>query len=178
MAFLLLIINVNYRWHNVCIKRKTDLESFTAMRLNLNRNLVSQAGFTLIEVMIVIAIVGILAAIATTSYHTQIRKSQLTTVYQELNYFRQPYQILMSEGAGVTDFSPNGLNLPEQTKYCQFEVTQPNVNGITVDAVKCTIQNLSYLQGQSLSLDRANDGSWQCRPSTGIPIAYLPKACQ
>lgn len=148
------------------------------MYLNSNRHVISQSGFTLIEVMIVIAIVGILAAIATVSYHTQIRKSQLTTVYQELNYFRQPYQILMSEGAGVTDFSPNGLNLPEQTKYCQFEVTEPNVNGITTDAVKCTIQNLSYLRGQSLSLDRAADGSWECRPSMGLPKSYLPEACQ
>ena len=148
------------------------------MHLNSNRHVLSQSGFTLIEVMIVIAIVGILAAIATVSYHTQIRKSQLTTIYQELNYFRQPYQILMSEGAGVKDFSPNGLNLPEQTKYCQFEVTEPNVNGITTDAVKCTIQNLSYLQGQSLSLDRANDGSWQCRPSAGISKSFLPQACQ
>lgn len=148
------------------------------MHLNSNRHVVSQSGFTLIEVMIVIAIVGILAAIATVSYHTQIRKSQLMTVYQELNYFRQPYQILISEGAGVTDFSPNGLNLPEQTKYCQFEVNEPNVNGITTDAVKCTIQNLSYLQGQSLSLDRAADGSWECRPSMVIPKSYLPEACQ
>lgn len=149
-----------------------------AMHLNSNRHVVSQSGFTLIEVMIVIAIVGILAAIATVSYHTQIRKSQLTTVYQELNYFRQPYQILMSEGAGVTDFSPNGLNIPAQTKYCQFEVTEPNTNKMTTDAVKCTIQNLSYIQGQSLSLDRAADGSWQCRPSAGISKSYLPQACQ
>ena len=148
------------------------------MRINLNRHPVTQSGFTLIELMVVIAIVGILAAIATISYHTQIRQSHLTTIYQELNHFRQPYQILISEGAGVTDFSPNGLNLPEQTKYCQFEVTEPNVNGITADAVKCTIQNLSYIQGQSLSLERAADGSWQCRSSMGIPKSYLPKACQ
>lgn len=148
------------------------------MRINLNRHPVTQSGFTLIELMIVIAIVGILAAIATVSYHTQIRQSHLTTIYQELNHFRQPYQILISEGAGVTDFSPNGLNIPEQTKYCQFEVNKPIVNRITTDAVKCTIQNLSYMQGQSLSLDRTTNGSWQCRASTGIPKAYLPKACQ
>ena len=78
----------------------------------------------------------------------------------------------------MTEVSPNGLNIPKQTKYCQFEVTEPNVNAITADAVKCTIQNLSYIQDQTLSLDRTADGSWQCRPSTGIPKSYLPPACQ
>lgn len=147
------------------------------MTLSANKPPLSQSGFTLIELMIVIAIIGILAVIATVSYQTQIRKTQLMTIYQEINQFRMPYQILINEGEGVTDFSPNGLNIPEQTQYCQFEVTEPNVNGITADAVTCTIQNLSYMQGQSLILDRAVDGSWQCRPSAGIPKAYLPKAC-
>lgn len=137
-----------------------------------------QEGFTLIELMIVVAIVGILAAIATGTYYKQIRQSQLITIYQELNYFRQPYQILMSEGIKGMDFSPHSLNMPEQTRYCQFKVSKPAVTGMTIDAVKCTVQNLSYMQGQSLSLDRTADGSWQCRPSAGIPKSYLPKDCQ
>lgn len=165
-------------WHDEGINRRKHLGLIVVMRSTLNRPIVTHSGFTLIELTIVLAIIGILAAIATVSYHIQIRQSHLTTIYQELNNFRQPYQILISEGAGVTDFSPNGLNLPEQTKYCQFEVTESNVNGITTDAVKCTIQNLSYMQDQSLSLDRATNGLWQCRPSSGIPKSYLPKACQ
>ena len=118
------------------------------MRLKLNRNLGYQTGFTLLELMIVITIVGILAAIATVNYYIQIRKSQLTIIYQELNYFRQPYQILMDDGAGVTGFSPNGLNMPVQTKYCQLSVNAPNINSTTLNAVTCNIQGLSYLQDQ------------------------------
>ena len=138
----------------------------------------SQYGFILIEIMIVIAIIGILAAIAGVSYQTQVRQTQLITLYQEINYFRLPYQILMDEGAGVTDFSPSGLNIPEQTKYCQFTVNAPAKSGMTANAVKCTIKNLPYAQGETISLDRAVDGSWQCRASAGIPIAYLPQACR
>ena len=137
-----------------------------------------QSGFTLIELMIVIAIIGILAAIAGVSYQTQVRQTQLATLYQEMNHFRLPYQILMDDGAGVTDFSPSGLNIPEQTKYCQFTVTAPAKSGMTTDAVKCTIQNLPYAQGETISLDRAADGSWQCRASTGISKTYLPQACR
>ena len=138
----------------------------------------SQSGFTLIELMMITAIIGILAAIATVTYQKKIRQTQLITIYQESNQYRTPYQILVDEGAGVTGFSPSGLNMPAQTKYCQFSVTAPALSGVTTDAVKCTIQNLPYLQEQSLSLDRNADGTWQCRASVDIPEAYLPQACQ
>lgn len=137
-----------------------------------------QSGFTLIELMVVVAIIGILASIATFSYRKKIIQTQLITIYQESSQYRMPYQILIDEGAGVTGFSPNGLNMPIQTKYCHFSVTAPASIGVTTDAVKCTIQNLPYLQGQSLSLDRTTDGNWQCRASAGISIAYLPDICR
>lgn len=148
------------------------------MPIILNRYTTTQGGFTLIELMIVTAVIGILASIATVGYQTQVRKTQLVTIYQELNYFRMPYQIMMDDGAGVTAFSPNGLNIPAQTEYCQFSVTPPDVNGAALRAVNCKIKNLNYLQNQHISLDRAADGSWQCKASSGIIKAYLPKACR
>jgi|26BtaG_2_1085354.scaffolds.fasta_scaffold00903_2 type IV pilus assembly protein PilA len=144
-------------------------------RLSLSNN---EVGYTLIEIMIVVLIIGIVSAIAITSYQTQVRRTQLTAIYQEINLFPLPYQIMIDGGEGVTGFSPSGLNIPTQTDYCQFSVTAPAVNGVTTDAVKCTIQNLAYIQGQSLSLDRTADGSWECRASVGISTAYLPNGCR
>lgn len=138
----------------------------------------SQSGFTLIELMVVIAIIGILAAIATVSYQTQVRQSQLTSIYHELNQFRLPYQILIDQGAGVTGYSPTGMNLLAQTNYCQFNITQPSTGAKTNNAVICQIQNLNYVQGETLSLDRNADGTWQCRASAGISTRYLPDGCK
>ncbi|KAA0938907.1 pilin [Psychrobacter sp. ANT_H59] len=138
----------------------------------------NQSGFTLIEIMMVIAIIGILAAIVTASYQNYIRQTQVMLIYQEINHFRMPYQILIDEGAGVTEFSPSGLNMPAQTQYCQFSVTPPNANAATPNAVQCQIQNLSYLSNQTLTLDRNNDSNWTCRASVGIATAYLPQACR
>ncbi len=148
------------------------------MLLISNYRIQLQTGFTLIEMTIAIAIVGILASIATTNYQVQVRKTQLITIYQELNHFSMPYQILVDEGSGVTDFSPNGLNMPVQSQYCQFSVTPPNINSATPNAIRCQIQNLNYLKNQHLSLDRELDGSWRCQASAGISNSYLPQACQ
>ena len=148
------------------------------MLLISNHSRSSQSGFTLIEIMIVIAIVAVLTAIATASYQTYIRKTQITMIYQEINNFRMPYQILVNEGAGVRSFDPDGLNMSSQTQYCQFSVIAPNVDLTTPNAIKCQIQNISYLDNQTLALDRATNGSWSCRASEGIPVAYLPVACR
>lgn len=145
---------------------------------HLKCNLSTQSGFTLIEIMMVVAIIGILSAIATVSYQTQVRKTQVMTIYKEVNHFRLPYQILMNDGAGVTGFSPSGLNMPAQTKYCQFTVVAPIADSATSKAITCSIQNLFYLQGQTLSLDYLADGKWQCKASAGIKATYLPQACR
>ena len=78
----------------------------------------------------------------------------------------------------MTEFSPKGLNIPAQTQYCHFSVTAPSTTGLAPNAIQCQIQNLNYLSNQTLSLNRAADGSWKCRASVGIARAYLPPACQ
>lgn len=173
-------------WHTLCTLTVRSITDPNAMKprppavqnCHTSCCITTQSGYTLIELMIAVAIISILAATAVISYQTQVRKTQVMTVYQESNQYRMPYQILIDEGAGVTEFSPSGLNMPAQTKYCQFTVAAPIADSTTPNALICNIRNLSYIQGQSLSLDRAVDGSWQCRPSTGIPKSYLPQACQ
>lgn len=137
-----------------------------------------QSGFTLIEMMMVMTIIGILAAIGVVSYQTQVRKTNLMTIYQEINQFRLPYQTLIGDGAGVTNFSPSGLNMPESSKHCIFSVTAPTTDQNTVNAVVCDIQNLSYLDAQSVSLTFNANSHWHCVASSGITKAYLPEACR
>lgn len=148
------------------------------MQPNPNYYPISQSGFTLIELMIVIAVIGILASIATASYQTRVRQSQLISIYKEMSYFRLPYQILTSEGAGVISYSPSGLNMPAQTEFCNFSVATPIPNSATPNAVVCQIRNLNYLNNQSLTLDYNADGSWHCRASSDILNKYLPIECR
>ena len=48
----------------------------------------TQSGFTLVELMIVVAIIGILAAVAIPQYQIYIGKTQATRVINELGQLR------------------------------------------------------------------------------------------
>lgn len=150
----------------------------TVQNCHRQNYIADQSGYTLIELIISLAIIGILAATAVVSYQTHVRKTQVMTIYNEINYFRLPYQLLIDEGTGDTDFSPSGLNMSVQTKYCQFSVNTPNLGTSTPNAIVCHVQNLNYLTSQTVSLNLNADGSWSCQASSGINREYLPEACK
>jgi len=58
----------------------------------------AQKGFTLIELMIVVAIIGILAAVAIPQYQNYIAKSQVSRVMGELGALRTSVETCVLEG--------------------------------------------------------------------------------
>ena len=57
-----------------------------------------QKGFTLIELMIVVAIIGILAAIAIPQYQNYVSKSQVSRVMSETGSLRTPAETCILDG--------------------------------------------------------------------------------
>lgn len=61
------------------------------------KNLLAQIGFTLIELMIVIAIVGILAAIATPAYQVYSNKAKINACLSEAKSYGNEVFILLND---------------------------------------------------------------------------------
>ncbi len=77
------------------------------------------SGFTLLELMVVIVIVGILAAIAMTSYRNFILRSQLTEMATTLGQFAREFEIWEQ----VNGYYPNDSHI----------VLPPDANGLAIN---------------------------------------------
>src|SRR5690554_6280886 len=92
-------------------KRKmTTLEVDNMQKIQMNKG---QQGFTLIELMIVVASIGILAAIAIPQYQHYIARSQVSRVMSEVGSIRTATENWMMNGVaeGACNFGWTDSNL-------------------------------------------------------------------
>ncbi|MGL4927241.1 MAG: pilin [Plesiomonas shigelloides] len=138
-------------------------------------------GFTLIELMIVVAVIGVLAAIAIPQYQNYVAKAELGTALSATSSLK----------TNVEDYIANNGTFPDGTTANQspadLGATQPNTGVISFDkpttSIKFTFNptgNSEKINNAVLSLQRtAATGAWTCSVSggTNITSAILPKGC-
>ena len=138
-------------------------------------------GFTLIELMIVVAIIGVLAAIALPLYQNYVAKSQITSAIAELNGAKPQYELIVNSGSASesADFTVTNMFFSgAQSHICTYAVTAPDSDNVADEALACELHNVaSVLNGKSVYLNRDENGSWRCSTSAGIPNALKPVDC-
>lgn len=89
-----------------------------------------QQGFTLIELMIVVAIIGILAAIALPAYQDYTVRAKVQEGVSISSPARTAVGIACSEGVVMNSLTQNSLNLPAAADYSNSSqyVTSVEVN--------------------------------------------------
>lgn len=136
-------------------------------------------GFTLIELMIAIAIIGILAAITLVVYQNFIAKSQVGRVHAELAAYRSIVEELVSSGrSGFTNaeigYIQSGLVLPGDV--ASFATDGSGVLSVTIGGAASPM-----VTGARLLIRRAVDGRWSCEiDSTGAGnwrTSFIPAGC-
>lgn len=155
----------------------------------------SQAGFSLIEMMMVIAIVGVLASVAMPAYQDYMVKAKAS----ELLLAGSPCRVTISEAVqsmgsttvgvanqwGCEATNPSKMVASISTNANGVVTIKPHATnlGISLNATTDFITLTPYLGGAAIVLSDENNGQgghieeWRCK-AAGTLLKYVPGSCR
>lgn len=135
-----------------------------------------QKGFTLIELMIVVAIIGILAAIAIPAYQDYVARGEAGSGLQSINPLKSGVEDYVARGL-ATDITLANLGQPSATANPLGTMEVVAFANTGVGGLKFTFNKQASPKtlGKVITLSRDVDGVWAC--TTDLDAKYKPKGC-
>ena len=138
-----------------------------------------QKGFTLIELMIVVAIIGILAAIAIPAYQDYIARSQASEAMTLSSGLKTNIAEVYGQKGVWTGISSGAEGIPVDTTVKGKYVEKVAVSNGVITATFKGADVSKGLLSKTLTLsptDSTGAVEWTCK--SAIEQKYLPKACK
>lgn len=147
-----------------------------------------QRGFTLIELMIVVAIIAILAAIAISQYQDYVAKAQVSEAFSIADGMKTKISEVYTQTARCPGNGAPGTGIPAASSIAGKYVAQTVTAGTASADGGCTLEMTFKAVGSVappltaktivFTLTGVDSGTsrWEC--SSAIPAKFLPKTCQ
>ncbi|EJN6960669.1 pilin [Photobacterium damselae] len=140
-----------------------------------------QKGFTLIELMIVVAVIGVLSAIAIPQYQKYVAKAEVASALATMTGVKTNVEAYAVEtGSFPADSESTNLGIPVDTDQGGITLTPGTGTAGSIEYTFSSSGVSSLLTSDKFALVRNATGTWSCTASgaNSVTSDLLPKSCK